>query len=54
LEKNETARAFFATLDSANRYAILYQIQDAKRPDTRTWRIETYVAMLNKRKKLYP
>ncbi|HZA44958.1 MAG TPA: YdeI/OmpD-associated family protein [Rubrobacter sp.] len=54
LEKNETARAFFATLDSANRYAILYQIQDAKRPNTRTWRIGTYVAMLNKRKKLYP
>jgi len=26
LEKNETDRAFFATLDSANRYAILYQI----------------------------
>jgi uncharacterized protein YdeI (YjbR/CyaY-like superfamily) len=32
LEKNEVAREFFATLDSRNRYAILYQVQDAKRP----------------------
>ena len=54
LEKNETARAFFATLDSANRYAILYQTQDAKRFYTRTRRIEKYVAMLNKRKRIYP
>jgi uncharacterized protein YdeI (YjbR/CyaY-like superfamily) len=54
LEENETAREFFATLNSANRYAILYQIQDAKRPETRAWRIEKYVAMLNERQKLYP
>jgi uncharacterized protein YdeI (YjbR/CyaY-like superfamily) len=35
LEKNAAARKFFSTLDSRNRYAILYQIQDAKRPETR-------------------
>ena len=40
LEKNEAAREFFATLDSRNRYAILYQIQDAKKPETRVRRIE--------------
>jgi uncharacterized protein YdeI (YjbR/CyaY-like superfamily) len=54
LEKNEVAREFFATLDSRNRYAILYQIQDAKRPETWKRRIEKYVAMLSEQKKLYP
>ena len=54
LEKNERAREFFATLDSRNRYAILYQIQDAKKPETRARRIEKYVAMLSERKKIYP
>jgi uncharacterized protein YdeI (YjbR/CyaY-like superfamily) len=54
LEKNERAREFFATLDSKNHYAILYHIQDAKKPETRSRRIEKYVAMLSERKKLYP
>jgi uncharacterized protein YdeI (YjbR/CyaY-like superfamily) len=53
LDKNPEASAFFATLDSRNRYAILYRIRDAKKPDTRAQRIEKYVAMLNERKKLY-
>jgi len=46
LGKNERARKFFETLDGRNRYAILYQIQDAKRPETRARRIAKYVAML--------
>ena len=54
LEKNNKAREFFSTLDSRNRYAILYQIQDAKRPETRARRIAKYVAMLSEQKKLYP
>ncbi len=54
LERHQTAGEFFATLDSANRYAILYGIADAKRPETRARRIEKYVAMLEERKKLYP
>jgi uncharacterized protein YdeI (YjbR/CyaY-like superfamily) len=54
LEKNEEAREFFATLNSANRYAILHRIQDARRPETRARRIEKYVAMLRDQKKLYP
>jgi uncharacterized protein YdeI (YjbR/CyaY-like superfamily) len=54
LEKNEVARVFFSKLDSANRYAILYQIQDAKRPETRARRIAKYVAMLSEQKKIYP
>jgi uncharacterized protein YdeI (YjbR/CyaY-like superfamily) len=54
LDKNPEARAFFATLNRANRYAILYRVQDAKRPETRARRIAQFVAMLNERKKLYP
>jgi uncharacterized protein YdeI (YjbR/CyaY-like superfamily) len=54
LEKNERARNFFYELDGRNRYAILYQIQDAKRPETRARRIAKYVAMLAERKKPYP
>jgi uncharacterized protein YdeI (YjbR/CyaY-like superfamily) len=54
LEKNDRAREFFAKLDSRNRYAILYQIQDAKRPETRARRIQKYVALLSEQKKLYP
>src|SRR5215212_3228876 len=52
LEKTEEAREFFAALDSANRYAILHRIQDAKRPETRARRIEKYVAMLREGKKI--
>ena len=53
LDENPEAAAFFETLDSANRYAILYQIQDAKKPETRVRRIEKYVTMLSKHEKLY-
>jgi uncharacterized protein YdeI (YjbR/CyaY-like superfamily) len=53
LEKNDRARAFFSTLDSRNRYAILYRIQDAKKPETRAQRIAKYVAMLSEGQKLY-
>ena len=54
LAANERARAFFATLDSANRYAILYRIGTAKRPETRAKRIDAFVAMLSEHKKIYP
>ena len=45
LDANPAAREFFATLTGANRYAILYRVQDAKRPETRAARIEKFVAM---------
>ncbi|MFF3373708.1 YdeI family protein [Streptomyces sp. NPDC002680] len=48
------AAAFFETLDRQNRYAILYRVHEAKRPETRARRIETYVAMLAKGEKLHP
>ncbi len=46
LRKNAKARRAFAALDSTNRYAILFRIHDAKRPDTRARRIEQFVTML--------
>ena len=54
LDKNDAAREFFSTLDRLNRYAILYRVQDAKKPETRARRIATFVAMLSERKKLIP
>lgn len=54
LAADEEAAAFFATLDSANRYAVLYRIADAKRPQTRARRIAAYVAMLHDHRKLHP
>lgn len=54
LAENPRAQAFFATLDSRNRYAILYRIQDAKKPKTRARRIDQFVAMLNEHKTIYP
>ncbi len=54
LEENDTAKEFFSTLDRANRYAILYRIQDVKKPETRARRIEKYVTMLREQKKIYP
>jgi uncharacterized protein YdeI (YjbR/CyaY-like superfamily) len=54
LDANDAAREFFATLNSVNRYAILYRIADAKKPETRARRIEKYVAMLSESKTLHP
>ncbi|HEX6512860.1 MAG TPA: YdeI/OmpD-associated family protein [Chloroflexota bacterium] len=54
LDANPAAREFFATLRGANRYAILYRIQDAKRPETRARRVEQFVAMLAEGKTIFP
>jgi uncharacterized protein YdeI (YjbR/CyaY-like superfamily) len=53
LDRNPEAQAFFTTLDSANRYAVFYRIDDAKKPETRARRIEQYVAMLAEHRKLH-
>jgi len=54
LKTKPAARAMFQTLSAQNRYAILYRIQNAKRPETRTRRIERFVAMLAQGETLYP
>jgi len=53
LDQNPQAQAFFATLNSTNRYAILYQIQTAKKPETRARRIDKYITMLIEGRKIY-
>jgi uncharacterized protein YdeI (YjbR/CyaY-like superfamily) len=53
LDKNPAAQAFFATLDSRNRYAILFRIHTAKKAETRLKRIQQFVELLNNQKKLY-
>lgn len=53
LGRNDAARGFFAALDSNNRYAILYRIQEARRPETRARRIAKYVAMLGEGRKIH-
>lgn len=48
------AQAMFDILTSQNRYAILYRIDSAKRPDTRARRIDQFVAMLARGETVYP
>ena len=54
LDRDPKAAAFFATLSSVNRYAILYRVQDAKRPETRARRIEKLIGMLNRGETVHP
>jgi uncharacterized protein YdeI (YjbR/CyaY-like superfamily) len=48
------ASAMFEVLTSQNRYAVLYRIESAKRPDTRARRIDQFVAMLARGETLHP
>ena len=54
LDNHPQAKAFFSTLNSANRYAILYRIQTAKKPETRAARISTLIDMLARGEKIHP
>jgi uncharacterized protein YdeI (YjbR/CyaY-like superfamily) len=54
LDASPAAAAFFATLNSQNRYAILHRVQTAKKPETRARRIEKFVTMLEAGETLYP
>ena len=53
LDANPEAAAFFATLTSANRYAVLYRIGAVKKPETRARKIADYVAMLARHETLH-
>jgi uncharacterized protein YdeI (YjbR/CyaY-like superfamily) len=53
LEANPEAQAFFETLKGTNRYAILYRINDARRPETRARRIAQYVQMCAEHRTLH-
>jgi uncharacterized protein YdeI (YjbR/CyaY-like superfamily) len=54
LDASPSAAAFFETLSSQNRYAILHRVQTAKKPETRARRIATFVAMLERGETLHP
>jgi uncharacterized protein YdeI (YjbR/CyaY-like superfamily) len=54
LAANPAAQAFFGTLDGPNRYAVLYRVEDAKRPETRARRVAQYVEMLAEGRTLHP
>jgi uncharacterized protein YdeI (YjbR/CyaY-like superfamily) len=54
LDARPEAKAFFAGLSSQNRYAILYRLHDAKRPETRARRLARFVAMLEAGEKHHP
>jgi uncharacterized protein YdeI (YjbR/CyaY-like superfamily) len=53
LNGNEAAREFFASLDSANRYAILYRLEEAKKPETRERRLRKFIGMLERGEKIH-
>jgi uncharacterized protein YdeI (YjbR/CyaY-like superfamily) len=48
------AEAFFATLDSRNRYAVLFRIQTARKAETRARRIKQFAEMLSRHEKIHP
>ncbi len=54
LDDHPEAKSFFATLNSANRYAILFRLQTAKRAETRAKRIKQFIRMLENHEKLHP
>ena len=54
LRADPDARAMFEVLNGANRYAILYRIGNAKKPETRARRIDQYVEMLARGETIHP
>ena len=54
LDTDANAKAFFDALDGANRYAVLWRVQTAKKAETRAKRIAQFVAMLARHEKLHP
>ena len=54
LDRNKKAKAFFETLNSANRYSFLFRIETAKKAETRARRIQELVEMLEKNEKFHP
>lgn len=54
LDNNPLARDFFLTLNSVNRYAIIFRIQTAKKAETRAAKIQKFVEMLAKGERIHP
>ena len=54
LAKSKRAAAAFAALNGTNRYAVLWRIQTAKKPETRAKRIRDLTEMLARGEKPHP
>ncbi|SDY44010.1 Uncharacterized conserved protein YdeI, YjbR/CyaY-like superfamily, DUF1801 family [Collimonas sp. OK242] len=54
LDASPRAQTFFASLNSSNRYAVLFRIQTAKKAETRAKRIQDYTRMLERHEKFHP
>ena len=54
LNASPRAKTAFASLDSRNRYAFLFRIQTAKKPETRAKRIALFIQMLENGEKIHP
>jgi uncharacterized protein YdeI (YjbR/CyaY-like superfamily) len=54
LDANARAKAFFETVDRANRYAILFRIQTVKKAETRVRKIREFIAMLARHETIHP
>jgi len=54
LNKMPRAKAFFASLDRRNRYAVLFRIQTAKKAETRAKRIKQFAEMLSRHERIHP
>jgi len=48
VRRNKKANVFFESLSKANRYAIAYRLQTAKRPETKQRRMEMILVMLDR------
>jgi len=53
LKASPKAAAFYATLNKSNRYAVIYQLEDAKKAETRERRLAKFIGMLERGEKLY-
>ena len=53
LDASPQAAEFWAGLNKANRFALVYQLEDAKKPETRERRLAKFMAMLERGEKLY-
>jgi uncharacterized protein YdeI (YjbR/CyaY-like superfamily) len=53
LDKNPEAAEFFKSLESVNRYAILYRLQTTRNPEIRTKKLAQFIEMLKRKEKIH-
>lgn len=53
LDKNPQAAEFFKTMESVNRYAIIYRLQVSRNPEIRAKKLAKFIEMLNRKEKIH-